>query len=135
MSDAILLTSPVSLMPLMDNPLLTPDKKYYVGNVLVEAQEDSLIRVQGVMLMGRLGDHATHSYAYLKFPKNAMNFSTDGMRIGGTITIVGKYVKNINYRTVRGETKTAPVIECSYYAIAENNNDRLMKIINQGGIH
>lgn len=131
MSDAVLLTEPVSLLPLMDNPLLTPDGKYYSGDVLVEAQESSLIRVQGVMLMGQFGDHATHSYAYLKLPKKPVNFSAEGMRIGGTITIVGKYVSNINYRTVRGEVKTAPVIECAYYATAENNNDRAMKLIKQ----
>lgn len=131
LSDAILLNDPASLLPLMDSPLLTPDGKYYVGNVLVEAQEGALIRVQGALLMGQMGELASKTYAYLKLPKDAMNFSAEGMRIGGTTSIVGKYVGNINYNTVSGVTKTAPVIECSYYAAIENNNDRLRKLINR----
>ncbi|MEI7844031.1 MAG: hypothetical protein WCI39_13485, partial [Gallionellaceae bacterium] len=85
-----------------------------------------------VMLMGQLGDHVTGTYAYLKMPKNAINFSEDGMRINGTTSIVGKYSGNINYRTAGGSIKTAPVIECYYYAVAENNTDRLMKLIQKG---
>ena len=131
LSDAILLNDPASLLPLMDNPLLTSDGKYYVGNVLIEAQEGELIRVQGMILMGQMGEISSKTYAYLKMPKNSMNFSVEGMRIGGTTAIVGKYVGNINYRTVSGVTKTAPVIECHYYASVENNNDRLWKQINQ----
>ncbi len=128
LSDAILLNDPASLLPIMGSPLLTPDGKYYVGNVFVEAQEDSLIRVQGALVMGQMG---SKTYAYLKLPKNAMNFSAEGMRIGGTISIVGKYIGNINYNTVSGVIKTAPVIECSYYAAIDKNNDQLRKLINQ----
>jgi hypothetical protein len=131
MTDALMMTQPDSLSTLMESPLLTPDQKYYSGNVLVEAQENSLIRVQGIMLMGQLGDHKTETYAYLKMQNNAVNFSSSGMRIGGTTKIIGKYVGNINYRTISGITKTAPIIECSYYAVAENNTDKLMKIIKQ----
>ena len=101
-----------SLFSLAGNPLLTPDSKDYKGDVRIDAKENSLIRVQSE-LMG-IQERRNPRYVYLKLTKKTINHAPNSMRIGATISVIGKYVKNINYSTVGGETKTAPVIECSY---------------------
>jgi hypothetical protein len=53
-------------------------------------------------------------YVYLKITKKTVNFSPESMSIGGTISVIGKYIDNVQYRTVGGEVKTAPIIECLY---------------------
>ena len=116
-----------SLFSLAGNPLLTPDSQDYKGDVRIDANENSLIRVQSE-LMG-IQERRNPRYVYLKLTKKTINHAPNSMRIGATISVIGKYVKNINYRTVGGETKTAPVIECSY--LGKSNGEESKGMLEQ----
>lgn len=109
--DAALLHTPTAdLMSLMVSPLLKPDKGIYSGRVMLDAEEnDDLLRAK--LNLSLLGGGVY--YAHLRLTKKTVDFSSS-MRIGATVNVMGRYVKNRKYTTIAGEEKTMPVLEVMY---------------------
>lgn len=101
-----------ALFTLAGSPLLNADGKMYKGRVRIDVQEGKLIRVLSEIL--GIQERRYPRYAYLKVVKTTRNFSPEGLRIGATIGVIGKYIGNMNYTTVGGETKTAPILEVAF---------------------
>lgn len=101
-----------ALFTLAGSPLLNADGKMYKGMVRIDVQEGKLIRVLSE-IMG-IQERRYPRYVYLKVVKTTRNFSPEGLRIGATIGVIGKYIGNMNYTTVGGETKTAPLLEVAF---------------------
>jgi hypothetical protein len=107
--DAVLLYDPKRLWEIMRSPLLRPDNALYTEIVTVDGDDGKLIRVKiGV------------AYAELRVTKKTINYSPRGMRIGGAIKVIGRYVQNMKYKTIAGEGKVMPVIEVTYIGDAES---------------
>lgn len=103
-----------ALFQLASYPALQATKKIYQGWVRIDLQEGKLLRVKSEIF----GMPETYPrYTYLKITKKTVNFSPDSMIIGSTINVIGKYIDNVQYKTVGGEVKTAPVIECYYMGV------------------
>lgn len=109
--DAVLLHTPTSdLMNLMVSPLLKPDMSIHSGRVMLDAEDsDNLLRAK--LNLSLLGGGIY--YAHLRLTKKTVDFSSS-MRIGATVNVMGRYVKNRKYTTIAGEEKTMPVFEVMY---------------------
>lgn len=109
--DAMLLHDPVkSLTGIMYSPLVTVDNNVYAGKVVLELEEEpGLLRV-------RWGapDGQTPTYGYIRLSKQTKIFSPDLMRGDTHISVVGRYVKNVKYRTVAHVVKLAPLLDAMY---------------------
>lgn len=106
------------LKPLIASPLLKPDNHYYFGEVIVDLQEKpNLLRTKIVDYWDNRSGRPTFSpvaYAFLRIDKKSVSFNPELMRIGQSIQVVGKYISNIQYRTVAGEAKVSPEIQVMY---------------------
>lgn len=113
--DAFLLLDPKELSGVMNSPLLRPDNALYAAIVTLDMEEgESLLRVKiGGYRHPFLG-WINLSYATLRLTKKTIDYSQNGMRIGGSIKVIGRYVQNKKYKTITGEEKTMPVIEVMY---------------------
>lgn len=89
------------------SPMLTPNGAVMTGDVKIEAQEKpGFLRV--------LVSDRENVYAYLDISKKTTDFSSEGLRLGAVATVIGTYIRNVEYKTVLGQTKTAPVFEVIY---------------------
>jgi hypothetical protein len=110
--DAIIYTQvKKSLYDIMRQPLLSPDKGLYAGGITIDGQDSKYIRGKIEFTFGR---QQYLYYVYLKTTKKTINFNSESMRLGAEIAVIGHYISNANYKTLSGETKMAPVIECEY---------------------
>jgi hypothetical protein len=118
--DAKLLHDPVkNLGDIAISPLLSPDALVYAGTVTLDIREKpNLIRAKTFFLAGNVVSGASVDFAYvwLRVTKKSANLVADSLRIGGNVGVVGRYTQNVEYRTVIGEQKTAPVLEVLYLA-------------------
>lgn len=99
------------------SPLLSPNQAPMSGYVVIDAQEKpDFIRAKATsleaMYYGQGGNE--FAYVYLKLTNKSVNYSPEKMRIGGQAVVTGKYIQNIQYKTIAGEQKTAPVLEVMY---------------------
>jgi uncharacterized protein len=99
------------------SPLLTPSGAVMTGYVVLDAQEKpgfirSKITTAIAIQSGQEGGGST--YIYLTLTKQSVNFAPDKLRINGSAQVIGKYVQNVQYQTVAGQQKIAPVIEVMY---------------------
>ncbi len=112
--DAKLFYAPFKpLHEIMESPLLSPDDAIYSGNVVVDLQEKPGV-IRGKIAYGYTQNPQT-AYVYLQSTKATVNFSPESMRIGGNVQVLGRYIQNVQYQTVAGTTKTAPVVEVLYF--------------------
>jgi hypothetical protein len=120
LEDAKLLHDPVkNLDDIAISPLLSPNALVYAGTVTLDFQEKpNFIRVKTFFLTGNVVSGASMGFAYvwLRITKKSANLVADSMRIGGKVGVVGRYTQNVQYRTVIGDQKTAPVLEVLYLA-------------------
>jgi uncharacterized protein len=106
-----------SLFKTAVSPMLTPNMTTMTGHVLIDALEKpGFIRAKATTAMAiYLGQGGSeYAYVYLQLTKKSKNFAPDKLRIGGNSIVIGKYVKNVQYNTIDGQEKTAPVIEVMY---------------------
>lgn len=106
-----------SLLDIMASPLLNPDNSLYAGGIVIDANDSGYIR--GKYQSGFADEPML--YVFLKTTKKTVYFNPSIMRIGASIGLVGKYIGNMDYTTVLGTQKTAPIIECDY--IGEYQDD------------
>jgi len=112
--DAKLFYAPVKpLHEVMESPLLSPDGAIYSGNVVLDLQEKPGV-IRGKILYG-YRENPQAAYVLMQQTKATVNFSPESMRIGGGVQVLGRYIQNVQYQTVAGETKTAPVLEVLYF--------------------
>jgi hypothetical protein len=99
------------LYEVVASPLLAPNQGYYSGDVLIDAIEKSdLLRGKIVNLRG-----FDNVYVFLRTSNRTTNYvSSNEMRIGALIKVLGRYVDNVKYNTLIGQQKTAPLIEVMY---------------------
>lgn len=110
--DAMMFYEPMVLQEIMGSPLLKPDKELYAQrSVVVDGVEGkNLLRVK-LFINSNWQGQGSPIYALVKGTKNTTDYSKGSMRIGKTIHVIGRYLKNTTYRTIAGETKLMPVIE------------------------
>lgn len=114
-NDAVLLHNPKELLDVMKSPLLIPDKTIYGGNLILDSQDgENSLRVKYGGFNAPLVGWVDIAYATIKITKRTINYSHSGLRIGGQIKVIGRYMKNTKYTTVSGEIKTMPLIELMY---------------------
>lgn len=107
--DAVLALSPQFLEDIMEQPLLTADSGNYAGAVVIDLpMEQNILRVKLLAL------NPAPKYAMLRIGPKTVNWVRSGMRVGGTVLVIGRYVGNTRYRTVSGEERIAPVLEALY---------------------
>ena len=99
------------------SPLLTPSGAILTGYVVLDAQEKpNLLRAKATTAIaiqsGQSGGGSV--YIYLALTKQSVNFASDKLRINGDAQVIGKYVQNVQYQTVAGQQKTAPLLEVMY---------------------
>jgi len=112
--DAKLFYAPVKpLHEVMESPLLSPDGAIYSGNVVLDLQEKPGV-IRGKILYGYKQNPQT-AYVLMQSTKATVNFSPESMRIDGGVQVLGRYIQNMQYETVTGTTKTAPVLEVLYF--------------------
>lgn len=103
-----------SVAGVANSPLLSPDGAAYQGKVIIEFQEANGILRCKAMIHQEAGGYTKGDYVFLKTTKNSVKFSADQLKVNGLIKVVGKYVGNVQYTTVIGVQKTAPVLEVIY---------------------
>lgn len=115
--DAAIYYSAQPLSPIIASPLLTPDNKYYFGEITIDFQEK-----QG-FLRAKIENYVDSSmrsgrpivipiaYAFLKTDSKTISFNPELLRLGQRIYIVGRYVENKQYSTVSGQLKLSPEIQ------------------------
>lgn len=109
--DAKLVNTPLILETIAFNPLLKADGKIYANKfwLTLEAEEGAnLLRAVAIDPKGQ------KPYVFLRTTKNTTIFGSGGMRVGGIISVMGRYTDNIKYTTVMGVTKSAPTLEVMY---------------------
>jgi hypothetical protein len=119
-SDAVIVYSPQLLKPLIVSPLLKPDNHYYTGEVIIDFQEtDNLLRakIENFWDTRNMPKLYQIAYAFLRTDKKTVNFNPESLRIGQRIKVVGRYVNNVQYKTVLGETKVSPVLQVRYMGV------------------
>lgn len=98
--DAVLFHNSRKLDQLMRSPLLKPNNETYSGSVFVEGDEgNDFIRVKslGLQMNNNLsGVQLVANYAILRFTEKTINYSVNDLRIGGEVTVIGQYVRNVN---------------------------------------
>lgn len=112
--DAILFYEPNELRDVMNSPLLRPDNALYAAGVRVDGDEGDLVRVKIGDGRNAFGGWVEVAYAALRITKKTKSYSRSGMRIGGAIAVIGRYVQNKKYKTLAGQWKMMPVIEVMY---------------------
>ncbi len=99
------------------SPLLTPDDDYYGGSVTLDAlQQDSVLRAKITNYVDPLSNPPRFlnvAYVFLKY-KDAKILDPSVMRLERRVRVIGRYVQNIQYDTVSGETETSPVLDVLY---------------------
>lgn len=113
--DAVLFYKPSELWSVMHSPLLKPDNAIYGAEVILDHEEGKrLLRVKTGGAHNMLGGWVGTAYANIRLTKKTVDYSKRGMRIGGVIKVIGRYVQNMKYKTISGEEKIMPVIEAMY---------------------
>lgn len=106
--DAALLHQPEALEPIIASPLLKPNSKIY-ANILyaltLDAQEENNL------LRGKISADDGSFYVYLRTNAKTTVFHPDKLRIGASISVIGRYVSNVTYTTQAGAKKMAPVLD------------------------
>lgn len=106
--DAGLYHEHTDLLDLMQRPPIHPDSKIYAGLVFLEGVEDrGLLRVR----TERWGQVA---YAWLRLDTATQRFSAQHIRVNNGLRVIGRYKSNVNYRTVTGSQRTAPLLDAMY---------------------
>lgn len=119
-SDAVIVYSPQPLNPLIVAPLLKPDNQYYSGEVIIDFQEnENLLRakIENYWDTRNMPKLYQIAYAFLRTDKKTINFNPESLRIGQHIKVVGRYINNIQYKTLLGETKVSPVLQVRYIGV------------------
>ena len=109
--DAGLVYQSDNLDSIILSPLLKPDNKIYGNKVyalFLEAQEEKgLIR-------GKIIANDLPYYVYLRTKEKTIIFHRDRLRIGATISVIGRYVSNATYKTILGAERQAPVLDAMF---------------------
>lgn len=116
-ADASLYYSAQPLSPIISSPLLTPDSKYYFGEVIIDFQEKkNLLRakIENYLDMSSGAKFIPLAYVFMRTDKTTVSFNPELLRIGQHIWCLGKYVTNTQYNTIAGEVKVSPVIQVLY---------------------
>ncbi len=112
---------------IMDSPRLVPDKGYYSGSIIVDGQHSRNVlrgkRNASIYFGTPFGvtrpDLAYGlAYIFLRISSKTINYTPGNLRIGATITVLGRYVGNMQYTTIGGEPKIAPLLEVAYICSA-----------------
>jgi len=112
-SEAEIANSPVQgLIGIMASPLLVPDKGNYSGRAIVDGLERANL-IRGKMAYGLVRSPEL-AYVFLRMSSKTVNYAPSKMRVGESVSVLGRYVDNVKYRTVSGDERTAPVIEVMY---------------------
>ncbi|HUW20695.1 MAG TPA: hypothetical protein VMW16_15465 [Sedimentisphaerales bacterium] len=106
-----------NLLKISASPLLVPNNTVISGLAVIDALEKpNLIRAKATsplaLYTGQGG--AEYRYVYLRLTKTSTDFTPENLRVGGVAIIVGKYVQNVQYRTIAGELKTAPLLDVMF---------------------
>lgn len=103
--DALLLYDRVEdLSAIMMAPLLRPNASIYATVVVLDTEEENVFRVKSTTL----GDVM---YAFVVISNKTAILNPSKMRINSEIRVLGRYIRNVKYRTVLGDSRTAPVLE------------------------
>lgn len=115
--DATLLHQPEVLESIMSSPLLMPNKKMYGNNSLaitIDAQEQNNL-LRGKIIFGESSyGEVNFKYVYLRTNAKTTVFHPDKLRIGASISVIGRYVSNATYTTLGGAEKMAPVLDVMF---------------------
>lgn len=103
-----------SVAGIANSPLLSSNDAIYQGKVIIEHQETNGLLRCNTMIQREGGGYRTGDYIFLKPTKKTVKFSGDQMKVNGLIKVVGKYTGNVQYTTVVGVQKTAPVLDVLY---------------------
>ena len=116
-SDASYYYSAQRLSPIISSPLLERDNQFYSGEVIVDFQDkQNLLRakIENYCEMRNPPNLVPLAYVFLRTNSKTVSFNPKSLRIGQHVQVVGKYVDNIQYTTISGETKISPVIQVIY---------------------
>lgn len=105
-----------TLMGIAVNPLLSPDGGTYLGKVQVDGMEGKYIRAVSYRIEQPMVEFrgVPLNYVYILVNKKTKNFSSEGLRIGSQIFVLGTYVGNKNYSMTDGSSRMAPVLQVTY---------------------
>lgn len=87
-------------------------KATFLANVSASSDNDYLA---GALRKSAGMSAESTDYFSVVIPNGMSNYYFDNAQIGGGFDVVGKYVANITYQTVAGQTKQAPVFEAVYF--------------------
>jgi len=89
---------------IVTKPPLKPDNKYYVVTGTIDGKEGNYYRVKY---------QSWNDLHYFMFCLTK-NISVPNLRVGNTITIVGKFIKTSSYKTVVGDERYMSIFEAVY---------------------
>lgn len=99
------------LESIMARPLLKADSKIY-------SNEDYLLRLDAQeksnLLRAKISWEGEVFYVFIRTSKTTTIFNEGNMRIGAGISVMGRYVSNMDYTTVGGSRKMAPVLDAMF---------------------
>lgn len=84
-------------------PKISPDGNIYIFSARIEKSEAKNAFLG--LTSGAVGDRY---YSLNEVPNKLLKKYELNARVNGYVTVAGRYVGNITYRTISGETKTAP---------------------------
>lgn len=99
---------PDRLQSIAASPLLKANGKVYASKAVLDAEEEEGL-LRAVVI-----DQRGQYYAFLRTTKNTTFFNSDGLRVGGGISVLGRYVGNTKYTTLAGEAKSAPILDVMF---------------------
>jgi len=104
--DAIIFYSPEDGSPIVTNPSLKGDNKYYIVSGKLE-------RVEGKKYIAYSSNLFDTAYFAFEMTGKGKTYNSD-FRIGKYYTVVGKFVESMSYTTVVGTTKYAAVFTADF---------------------
>lgn len=110
--------------PLTKSPKIKPDKKtYYLQGQIHQADDNPhfLARLShpihaelaSFMMTGHMMPESTNYFAVI-LPEHLQEAYFENAKINGRFDLIGKYIDNMEYETISGEDKKAPVFMATY---------------------
>lgn len=100
---------------ILAQPKISPDGNVYIFHATIEKVESRNVFLaltsnsnQAVMAMMGVSSRIDKYYSINEVPSKLLQKYESNARINSEVLIAGKYIGNITYKTIGGETKTAP---------------------------
>lgn len=100
------------------SPKIKPDRaQYIISGTITRHVSDAVLLCETVHEDGEFLGH----YFTVRFSKKTKKARDilDRMRIGGPLFVVGKYIANLNYKTVAGAWKVMPIFEADHLVVPD----------------